>query len=61
MANKISVFFKKIIFSFVMLYGYNMLVPGLAIIPINVITLLIVFFLELPGMVCLIILRLLIY
>ena len=61
MLSKVSQFLKKILISFFMLYGYNILVPAVAIIPINVITILIITLLNFPGMILLVIIRLLIY
>lgn len=52
---------KKIVMSFFILYGYNILVPSTAIIPINIITLTITIIFGFPGLIGLIIIRLLIY
>ena len=38
MIKKITKYIKKLIMSFFMLYGYNLIVPARAIIPINMIT-----------------------
>ena len=61
MTKKLYNFFKKIIVSFFMLFGYNILVPATAIIPINVITVLLITFFNLPVLFILIILKLTIY
>lgn len=52
---------KKIILSFTTLYSYNLLVPPVAIIPINIITLSITTLLQIPGLIILIIIKLTIY
>lgn len=52
---------KKIIVSFFMLYGYNILVPAKALIAINFITVMIVTIFEIPGLILLILIRLFIY
>ncbi|MDD6879069.1 MAG: pro-sigmaK processing inhibitor BofA family protein [bacterium] len=45
---------KKILFSFFILYGFNLIASNFnIIIPINILTLLIVFFLDIPGLVLL--------
>lgn len=61
MQAKIINILKKILAAFFMLYGYNILVPAVAIIPINIITLVILTIFSLPGLIFLIIIRLLIY
>ena len=61
MITKITSILKKILMGFFMLYGYNLLVPAIAIIPINIITIIILTIFGLPGLVALIIIRLLIY
>ena len=61
MLNKIYNFIKRIIMSFFMLYGYNLLVPASAIIPINLITVIIITVFSLPALLVLIVLKLLIY
>lgn len=52
---------KRIIISFFMLYGYNMLVPSEALIAINIITVTILSLFEIPGLLFLIVIRLFIY
>lgn len=59
MLIKIIKFLKKFLLSFFILYGYNILVPSNAIIPLNIITVLIITFLNMPGLIILIIIRLL--
>lgn len=61
MLSKITKIIKKIIMGFFILYGYNILVPAGALIPINLITISITSLLGLPGLVTLILIRLLIY
>lgn len=61
MLQKIGYYLKKILISFFMLYGYNIIVPSAALIPINIITVLIIAFLSVPGLLLLIIIKLLIY
>ena len=61
MINKILMVFKKLIVGFLMLYGYNLLVPAAAIIPINLFTVILLTIFGLPALICLIVIRLLIY
>ncbi len=61
MQVQITNILKKILAAFFMLYGYNILVPAVAIIPINIITIVILTIFSLPGLIFLIIIRLLIY
>ena len=61
MLNKLLKMFKKFIMSFFMLYGYNVLVPSAAIIPINLITVLLITFFSIPAFIFLIIIRLVVY
>ena len=61
MQAQITNILKKILAAFFMLYGYNILVPAVAIIPINIITIVILTIFSLPGLIFLIIIRLLIY
>ena len=58
---KIGYYLKKILLSFFILYGYNILVPSAAIIPINIITVIVISFFNIPGLLFLIIIKLLIY
>ena len=58
---KITKILKRILVSFFMLYGYNLLVPSEALIPINFITILILSIFEIPGLFFLIVIRLFIY
>lgn len=56
MLKKIMNFIKRVIFSFVMLYGLNLLVNSFnVVIPINIFTLGTVTFLGVPGLVSLIV------
>lgn len=61
MPHKIYKIFKKLITAFLMLYSYNILVPSDAIIPINIITLILLTIFGLPGLLILITIKLLIY
>ncbi len=61
MLNKLFKTLKKIIVSFFMLYGYNVLVPATAIIPINLITVLLITIFSIPAFIFLIVIRLLVY
>lgn len=61
MIKKITKWIKKTIISFFMLYGYNILVPAPAIIPINIITIMMITILGIPAIITLIIIKLLIY
>lgn len=56
MLKKIINIIKKIIFSFIMLYGLNLLVNSFnVVIPINIFTIATVSFLGVPGLVSLIV------
>ena len=61
MLNKLFKLLKKFIMSFFMLYGYNIIVPAQAIIPINLITVLLITIFSIPAFVFLIIIRLVVY
>lgn len=61
MIKKIMKYIKKLIMSFFMLYGYNLIVPARAIIPINIITVLLLTIFSVPALIILIIIKLLIY
>lgn len=61
MRNTIIKIIKKITLGFLILYGYNLLVPARAIIPINIVTVAITTILTIPGLIILIIIKLLIY
>ena len=61
MLNKLYKILKKTIVSLFMLYGYNLLVPVSAIIPINLITVMLVTFFSLPALLILIIIKITIY
>ncbi len=61
MIKKITKYIKKLIMSFFMLYGYNLIVPARAIIPINMITVLLLTIFGIPTLLILIIVKLLIY
>lgn len=61
MLSKIAKILKRLLMGFFMLYGYNILVPAAAIIPINIITVTILTIFGLPGLIVLTIIRLLIY
>lgn len=60
--KKIIHFVKKIIFSALVLYGYNLIIAPLgAIIPINIITVLTIAFLGIPSLFSFIILSIFVY
>lgn len=61
MLNKLSHFFKKLIVGFLMLYGYNLIVPAAAIIPINIITVILITIFGLPALIFLIIIKVIVY
>ena len=61
MIKRIIKYIKKLIMSFFMLYGYNLIVPAKAIIPINIITVLLLTIFSVPALIILIIVKLLIY
>ena len=61
MLNKLFKIFKKFIMSFFMLYGYNVIVPATAIIPINFITVLLITIFSIHAFIFLIIIRLVVY
>ncbi len=61
MINKLYKFMKKVIVSFFMLYGYNLLVPASAIIPINLITVMLITIFSLPALLALIAIKLTVY
>lgn len=61
MLNKIIKILKKIVVSFFTLYGYNVIVPATAIIPINIITVALLTVFSLPALLCLIVIKILIY
>ncbi|MBR2588257.1 MAG: pro-sigmaK processing inhibitor BofA family protein [Bacilli bacterium] len=52
---------RKTIMSFLILYGYNILVPARAIIPINIITVFLITLFNIAGLILLITIKLLIY
>lgn len=61
MLTKITKILKRILVSFFMLYGYNILVPSEALIPINIVTVIILSIFEVQGLLFLIVIRLFIY
>ena len=61
MLNKLTNILKRLIVGFLMLYGYNILVPAAAIIPINIITVILLTIFGFPGLIVLIIIMVLIY
>ena len=61
MLSKLLKILKKFIMSFFMLYGYNVIVPATAIIPINLITVLIITIFSVPAFIFLIVIRLIVY
>ncbi len=57
MIKKIVNVLRKVVVAFLILYGFNLLVSSINIfIPINIITLLVVTFLGIPGLLSLIVL-----
>lgn len=57
MLKKIFLIVRKIVFSFFLLYGLNLMLNNIDVfIPINIISLLIVSILDIPGLILLIIL-----
>ncbi len=61
MLTKIFKVFKRILLSFFMLYGYNVLTPSAALIPINIFTVLVLALFEIPGLLFLIVIRLFVF
>ena len=61
MINKLIKILKKIIIGFLILYGYNILVPAKGIIPINLATVTITTIFAIPGLIILIIIKVLIF
>lgn len=61
MLNKLIQIFKKLLLSFFMLYGFNIIVPSAAIIPINIVTILLLTVFGLPALIFLIIIKVLVY
>ena len=61
MIKQITKYIKKLIMSFFMLYGYNLIVPARAIIPINMITVILLTIFGVPTLIILIIIKLLIF
>lgn len=61
MPQKLYKLLKKIIAAFLMLYSYNLLVPSSAIISINFITIIILTIFKIPGLILLIIIKVIVY
>lgn len=61
MLRKLTKLLQRLVVGFLMLYGYNLLVPAAAIIPINIITILLLTIFGLPALLFLIIIRVLVY
>ena len=61
MLSLITKIIKKITVGFFILYGYNILVPAKALNPINLITVTITTLFGIPGLIILLIIKLLIY
>ncbi|MBR3198729.1 MAG: pro-sigmaK processing inhibitor BofA family protein [Bacilli bacterium] len=61
MLKKLYNFFKRIIVSFFILYGYNRLVPTLARIPINIVTVSLITIFNIPSLIILIIIKMIFY
>lgn len=61
MLRKLTRLLQRLVVGFFMLYGYNLLVPAAAIIPINIITVILLTIFGLPALLFLIIIRVLVY
>lgn len=61
MLIKLYKLLKKIVVSFFLLYGYNVIVPYTAIIPINLITISLILVFKWPALLMLITIKILIY
>lgn len=61
MLNKFFQVLKRIVVSFFILYGYNVIVPMTLIIPINIVTVSITALLGFPALLCLIIIKIIFY
>ena len=61
MLKRLYKFLKNIIVSFFILYGYNRLVPSPALIPINLITVILITIFGIPALIILIIIKLIFY
>ncbi len=61
MLRKLYRLLQRLVVGFLMLYGYNLLVPAAAIIPINIITVILITIFGLPALLFLIIIRVLVY
>lgn len=61
MLNKLTQILKKLVIGFLMLYGYNLIVPVAAMIPINIITVILLTIFGIPALIFLIIIRVLVY
>ena len=61
MLKNLYKFLKRITVSFFILYGYNQLVPASAIIPINLITVFLIGFFNVPALINLIIIKITLY
>ncbi len=61
MLNKLFQPLKRLVLGFLMLYGYNLIVPAVAIIPINIVTVILLTIFGLPALIFLIIIRVLVY
>ncbi len=61
MLKKLYKLLKKLVMSFFILYGYNILVPAKAIIPINIVTVTLITILSPIILLTLIVIKILIY
>ena len=61
MLSNITKIIQKLLMGFCILYGYNILVPSEALIPINLITVTITTIFGIPGVLSLIVIKVLIY
>ncbi len=61
MLSKLVNGLKRLVIGFCMLYGYNLIVPAEALIPINIVTVIILTIFGIPGLLFLIVIRLFVY
>lgn len=61
MLSIITNIIKKIFMGFLIIYSYNMLVPAEALLPLNLITILVTSLFKISGLLSLIIIKIIIY
>lgn len=61
MLSKLVNGLKRLVIGFCMLYGYNLIVPAEALIPINIVSVIILTIFGIPGLLFLIVIRLFVY